>query len=79
MYYEEKVIDGVLCHRSAPDDPWTQFTLEALTIAFRAMKRRVDDLSDENVRLRKQVNSVREALASPPRACEPEAIDGTDG
>lgn len=32
MYYEEKVVDGVLCWRSKPDGAWTQFTAQELTV-----------------------------------------------
>jgi hypothetical protein len=31
MYYEERIIDGVLCSRSAPDGEWTQKTAKELT------------------------------------------------
>jgi hypothetical protein len=31
MYYEEKIIDGVLCWRSHPKGEWMPFSLEALT------------------------------------------------
>lgn len=31
MYYEEKVIDGILCHRNDPEGGWVQFTSEELT------------------------------------------------
>ena len=43
MFYEEKVIDGILCHRSTPDGEWIQFTLKSLTTAFIAMKSLADD------------------------------------
>ena len=36
MYYEEEIINGVLCHRGTPDDEWVPYTLEALTIALTA-------------------------------------------
>jgi len=31
MYYEEMMIDGILCWRSGPNDPWTQFTIAELS------------------------------------------------
>lgn len=31
MYYEEKVVDGVLCWRSQPDGEWTVYTAQQLT------------------------------------------------
>ena len=44
MYYEEKVIDGILCWRNSPNGEWNQFTLEALTTAYRALSSRENDL-----------------------------------
>jgi len=38
MYYEEKVVGGVLCHRSTPDGEWEQFSLESLTIALNSAR-----------------------------------------
>jgi hypothetical protein len=38
MFYEEKSINGILCHRNSPDGEWIQFTLEALTTVFIAMR-----------------------------------------
>jgi hypothetical protein len=31
MYYEEKIIDGILCWRSNPDGEWKKFRVEVLT------------------------------------------------
>jgi len=31
MYYEEKIVNEILCHRGTPDGEWIQFTLEQLT------------------------------------------------
>ena len=42
MYYEEKVINGVLCHRNTPNGEWIQFTLESLTMALIAMRGQVE-------------------------------------
>lgn len=38
MYYEEKVIDGVLCFRDMPNGKWRQFTLAELTIKLQDME-----------------------------------------
>jgi len=32
MYYEEKVINGILCYRFSPDAEWKEFTAEKLTM-----------------------------------------------
>ena len=42
MYYEEEVIDGILCWRNDPNGPWVRFKIEALTTAFIAMKGRAE-------------------------------------
>jgi hypothetical protein len=31
MYYEEKIIDGILCYRYKPNGDWTKFTIESLS------------------------------------------------
>lgn len=31
MYYDEKVIDGVLCYRTHPDGEWNQLSPKAMT------------------------------------------------
>lgn len=31
MYYEEKLIDGVLCYRCSPVGGWTEFSIESLS------------------------------------------------
>lgn len=31
MYYEEKLIDGVLCYRITPDGDWDQYDLKELS------------------------------------------------
>ena len=38
MFYEEAVVNGVLCSRSTPDGKFQAFTLEAMTIAYTSMK-----------------------------------------
>lgn len=34
MYYEERVVDNILCYRYGPNSEWTQFTVEELTTKF---------------------------------------------
>ncbi len=38
MYYEEKVVDGVLCYRGTPDSEWVQFTQQELTSQWQHYK-----------------------------------------
>ncbi len=46
MYYEECVVDGVLCHRNTPNGEWIPHTLEFLTQALvdeREARKSVED------------------------------------
>jgi len=38
MYYDEQVINGVLCHRGTPNGKWTPFTVEQLTARLQELK-----------------------------------------
>ena len=40
MFYEEKIIDGVLSFRNSPDGDWIPFTPEKLTAKFSEIKAR---------------------------------------
>ena len=31
MYYEEKIINGILCYRCSPVGGWTEFSIESLS------------------------------------------------
>lgn len=38
MYYEEKIINGRLCYRGSPTEPFAEFTVEELTIRIGLLK-----------------------------------------
>jgi hypothetical protein len=38
MYYDEQVINGVLCHRGTPNGKWIPFTVEQLTARLQELK-----------------------------------------
>lgn len=38
MFYEEKVIGGVLCHRGTPDGKWIPFTIQEMTSKYEALR-----------------------------------------
>jgi len=38
MYYEEKIINGVLSFRHGPNDDWTAFTLEEMAKKWEQQK-----------------------------------------
>jgi hypothetical protein len=44
MYYDEEVINGILCHRGTPDGEWIPFTPEQLTQKYIQAKERVFEL-----------------------------------
>lgn len=51
MFYEEKLIDGIMCYRTKPDGEWTQYPTEELSRRYdqveaerRASRERIKDL-----------------------------------
>jgi len=55
MYYEEKIINGVLSHRSTPDGEWIPFTIEALSIAYISQQSTINSYGF-------QINNLKETL-----------------
>ena len=62
MYYEEKIINGVLCYRTTPNGEWEQFTLEALSAAYisllalaKSNGERISELGDKLLAVRQAV------------------------
>lgn len=45
MYYEEKVIDGVLCWRGSPNGEWIPITIEHLTDQYVQLRREMNILN----------------------------------
>ena len=62
MYYEEKIIDGVLCHRDDPDGKWIPFTIEALSTAFVATKHACERAEWKAVELERKIAKMRAIL-----------------
>lgn len=58
MYYEEKIIDGILCWRSGPNDPWTRFSMKDLS----QRAKQLDAVTKERDELKQQVQAAQEAL-----------------
>ena len=46
MYYEERIIDGVLCWRDTPDGEWHEFTPVELTDKIAELEYRLADALD---------------------------------
>lgn len=44
MYYEEKIIDGVLCWRNQPDGEWRAFSATELSGRVRIAEKRYNEL-----------------------------------
>jgi hypothetical protein len=40
MYYEEQIINGVLCFRTTPKGEWVEFSKEALTAKIKDIKQK---------------------------------------
>lgn len=34
MHYEERIVDGVMCHRNRPDGEWIPFTAQELSMKY---------------------------------------------
>jgi len=58
MYYEEMMIDGILCWRSGPNDPWTRFTIQELS----ARAHQVARLTAELAQVREERDELLENL-----------------
>ena len=62
MYHEEKVINGVLCHKSTPDGPWEPFTPKALTTALIAERSNSKKLSSLLENANDKLQDIRNAV-----------------
>ncbi len=62
MYYEEKVINGILCHRSTPDGEWQQFTIEALTTALIATRSALKSAENTIININNTIDSIKQQL-----------------
>ncbi len=64
---DEKVIDGILCYRNK-DGGWTPYTIEALTIAFIAMRGAHQRAHALVTRLEKHLQAIRDEVLDPEKA-----------
>lgn len=44
MYYEEAVINGILCSRGTPDGEWIPLSIESLSAQLLAARIRIEEL-----------------------------------
>ena len=47
MYYEEKVIDGIMHFRTSPEGAWIKMSLEMLTTSYLQTKEQVKEFQAE--------------------------------
>lgn len=59
MYYEEKIIDGVLCKRYSPTGDWIPFTPEELTRDLQRIQNRYERQQNYILKLTKQLDHIR--------------------
>lgn len=62
MYYEEKMIDGVLCWRGGQNDEWQPISTESLSRRLLAADSRVAELEGQVEAMRPVVEAVTKAL-----------------
>ena len=62
MFYEEEVIDGILCFRTMPNGRWKQFTLVDLTGEYLEMKGQHERERKTNNELRKTIKLILDLL-----------------
>ena len=58
MYYEEKIIDGVLCYRLKPDGSWVPLSTEELLRRFSHAMADSRKLKAENERLKESLRQI---------------------
>ena len=51
MYYEEKIINDILCYRHSPNGKWMEFTKAKLTSKIQALKLELLKAQQQNDKL----------------------------
>ena len=44
MYYEEKIINDILCYRLTPNGKWIEYSLESLSKKYMEIKHELNNL-----------------------------------
>lgn len=47
MFYEEKLIDGILCYRNSPDEEFVAYKLSELSQLYFALQKHCKDLTEK--------------------------------
>jgi hypothetical protein len=61
MYYEEKAINGILCHRGTPDGEWIPFTYEELTVLYLSTQVHLEHVTGELKELQFKFDIIKAA------------------
>ena len=48
MYYEEKIINDILCYRLTPNGKWIEYSLESLSKKYMKVKEMLIELKNHN-------------------------------
>ncbi len=59
MYYEEKMIDGILCWRNKPDGVFKPCTLEELSAEVVGLREKKEILRNKVKKLKKELDASR--------------------
>jgi hypothetical protein len=62
MYYNEGIINGVLCHKSIPDGEWIPFTAVQLTKRIMRAEKTFAELAEKSRELMGRINEIKAAL-----------------
>ncbi len=62
MFYEEKIINGVLHFRNRPSAQFQPFTLEGLTIALKAEQKMREHYEEELEEARKTIKEIKQII-----------------
>lgn len=62
MYYDEQVINGVLCHRGTPNGEWIPFTLESLTLSLVASRVQLNSREEKIAKLEACLDDLKKIL-----------------
>jgi len=63
MYYEEQIINGVLCFRNTPNGEWSEFTIQQLSEKCVELKRANLFYSSNIYDITKQMLKLKEDIA----------------
>jgi hypothetical protein len=66
MFYEESIINGILCYRTHPRGAWRPLDRIQLTIRIMELKARLEDMETSYEDMKRRIKRVTELLAGTP-------------